>query len=44
MLSGQWQMFEYHMKNNAENKRIHYLADEARRKLCIAYVGDHLRY
>jgi hypothetical protein len=44
MLSGQWQMFEYHMKNNAENKRIHYLADDARRKLCIAYVGDHLRY
>jgi hypothetical protein len=42
MLSGQWQMFEHHMKNNSENKRIHYLADHARRRLCIAYVGDHL--
>jgi hypothetical protein len=42
MVSGQSRMFEHHMKNNAENKRIHYFADDARRKMCIAYLGDHL--
>ncbi len=42
MVSGQPRMFEHHMKNNAENKRIHYFADDARRKVCIAYLGDHL--
>lgn len=42
MASGEVRMFEHHMKNNAENKRIHYFADERRRRVCIAYVGDHL--
>jgi hypothetical protein len=42
MVSGKMAMFEHHMKNNAENKRIHYFADNVRRKVCIAYLGDHL--
>ena len=42
MLTGELLMFEHHMKNKAENKRIHYLVDESRRRIIIAYVGDKL--
>jgi hypothetical protein len=42
MVSGERRMFEHHMKNNGENKRIHYFADDLRKKVCIAYVGEHL--
>ncbi len=41
-LDGTRLMFEFHMKNMAENQRIHYLPDPKRRKLMIAYIGDHL--
>jgi|GEM_PF-1070837 len=40
--TGELLMFEHHMKNKAENKRIHYLVDESRRRIIIAYVGDKL--
>lgn len=43
-LAGKTLMFEHHMKNMSENIRIHYRLDEERRKLMIAYVGDHLPY
>ena len=42
MVSGKNEMFEHHMKNNAEKKRIHYFVDTVRRKVCIGYIGDHL--
>jgi hypothetical protein len=35
-------MFEHHMKNNAENVRVHYLFEPDRRTLMIGYVGPHL--
>ncbi len=35
-------MFEHHMKNNAENLRVHYLFEPARRTLMIGYIGPHL--
>ncbi len=41
-LSGESLLFEYHMKCRAENQRIHYRVDEARRLLMIGYVGPHL--
>jgi hypothetical protein len=41
-LAGELLMFEHHMKNKAENKRIHYFADESRRKIMVAHIGDKL--
>ena len=40
--NGRLLMFEHHMKNNAENMRIHYLFEPDRRTLMIGYVGPHL--
>lgn len=33
---------EYHMKNNAENRRVHYLFEPCRRIMVIGYIGEHL--
>ena len=41
--SGEWLLFESHMKNRSENKRVHYRVDPDRKLLLIGYVGDHLR-
>jgi hypothetical protein len=41
-LLGQTVMFEHHMKNRAENLRVHYRADSARRIVMVAHVGDKL--
>jgi hypothetical protein len=35
-------MFEYHMKNNSENLRVHYLFEPDRGTVMIGYVGPHL--
>lgn len=35
-------MFEHHMKNNAENLRVHYLFEPDRKTLMIGYIGQHL--
>ena len=40
--TGEPELFQFHMKNNSENQRIHYLFNSARQKLLIGYVGDHL--
>lgn len=40
--SGEWLLFESHMKNRSENKRVHYKVDPDRKLLMIGYVGDHL--
>ena len=39
---GEWLLFFPHMKNKAENIRVHYKVDEDRRILMIGYVGPHL--
>ena len=39
---GRTLIFDQHMKNRAENYRIHYYFDAPRRRLIVGYVGPHL--
>lgn len=39
---GRTEFMEHHMKNMAENRRVHYLVEPSRRIMVIGYFGEHL--
>ena len=39
---GRTEFMEDHMKNMAENRRVHYLFEPSRRVMVIGYFGEHL--